>query len=147
MSPSSSADNLVQVLQDSKACSGKIKLKIKAKQKWNTAAGREKLEHMEEQAARSGGLTTPTKTAYQGNRAKSPSQYGDPPYSPASTATEKRDWDHKTELACGGTHSKDNVWALNRGINRSMGAIIGRACAMLCEGTNITQITIEWLTK
>ena len=140
------AENLVEVLQDSKACSGKIKLKIKAKQKWNTPGGREKLKHMQDDAA-GGRLRTPKKDAYKGDRAKSPAQHGDPPYTPASTATEKRDWDHKSELACGGKHEKDNVWALNRGVNRSMGAIIGRACAMLCEGTQITEIVIEWLAK
>lgn len=56
-----------------------------------------------------------------------------------------KDWDHKVDLACGGGHDPNNIWAFDSSVNRSIGSIIGRACRRLCEGTRIKDVVFDYV--
>jgi hypothetical protein len=128
---------LVTLLRNVGSCAGSIRLKIKVSKKWQNQASRVKMDKMTRDA-RAGRLRTPRKDTYKGDRAKDPAEFSGG--KPASSPTEKRDWDHLSELACGGKHERENVDRFRRDLNRSFGAVVGRACALLCEGTKITDI-------
>jgi hypothetical protein len=127
-----------QAFDSGSGCWRGVKVEIKIDKKWLKDPGFLRKQKELNNAANNGSLVKPSPEVYSNNRGQSTGGH-------TTSAGDGKDWDHLVELACGGTNSKSNVAPLDSGINRSMGAMLGRVCGALCAGTQVKEIV--WQTR